>query len=99
MNAVLTEDGTITLPPALRDDAQIKPGDTFDVQFYKGSIVLRKCQRLTVEECAVLLERSRSQPDPTSESEGAVEDAIRAVRASRPPPSPGRPTRLHRRPR
>ena len=35
MNAVLTEDGKILLPPRLRENAQLQPGDTLDVQFYK----------------------------------------------------------------
>jgi hypothetical protein len=30
MNAVLTEDGKIALPPRLRENAQLQPGDTLD---------------------------------------------------------------------
>lgn len=83
MNAVLAADGKIMLPPELRDNAQLQPGDTLDVQFYKGSIVLRKHQPLTPEQCAALLERSRSQPKPTLEDDAAVEQAVREVRAQR----------------
>jgi bifunctional DNA-binding transcriptional regulator/antitoxin component of YhaV-PrlF toxin-antitoxin module len=66
MNAVLTDDGKIALPPKLRENAQLQPGDMLDVQFYKGSIILRKHQPLTPEQCATLLERSRSQPQAHS---------------------------------
>ena len=83
MNAVLTDDGKIALPPKLRENAQLQPGDTLDVQLYKGSIVLRKHQPLTPEQCAALLERSRSQPKPTAEDDAAVEQAVRDVRAQR----------------
>lgn len=83
MNAVLADDGKIMLPPELRDNAQLQPGDTLDVQLYKGSIVLRKHQPLTPEQCAALLERSRSQPKPTLEDDAAVEQAVREVRAQR----------------
>jgi bifunctional DNA-binding transcriptional regulator/antitoxin component of YhaV-PrlF toxin-antitoxin module len=83
MNAVLTQDGKIVIPDELRADAQLQPGDTLDVQFYKGTIVLRKRQPLTREQCAALLERSRSQPKPTPEDDAAVEQAIREVRAQR----------------
>ena len=83
MNAVLTEDGKISLPSELREDAQLKPGDKLVVQLYKGTIVLRKHQPLTPEQCAALLERSRSQPRPTPEDDLAVEQAIREVRAQR----------------
>jgi bifunctional DNA-binding transcriptional regulator/antitoxin component of YhaV-PrlF toxin-antitoxin module len=83
MNAVLTDDGKIALPPKLRENAQLQPGDTLDVQLYKGSIVLRKHQPLTQEQCATLLERSRSQPKPTAEDDAAVEQAVRDVRAQR----------------
>jgi len=83
MNAVLADDGKIMLPPELRNNAQLQPGDTLDVQFYKGSIVLRKHQPLTPEQCAALLERSRSQPKPTLEDDAAVEQAVREVRAQR----------------
>ena len=83
MNAVLTEDGKIALPLELSNDAQLKPGDTLDVQLYKGTIVLRKYKPLTPEQCAALLERSRSQSKPTAEDDLAVEQAVREVRARR----------------
>lgn len=83
MNATLSADGRILLPDELRARAELKPGDTLDVQLYKGTIVLRKRQPLTPEQCAALLERSRSQPKPTAEDDAAVEHAIREVRAER----------------
>jgi bifunctional DNA-binding transcriptional regulator/antitoxin component of YhaV-PrlF toxin-antitoxin module len=83
MNAVLTDDGKIVLPPKLRADARLQPGDTLDVQFYKGSIILRKHQPLTPEQCAALLERSRSQPQPAPDDDVAVEQVLREVRAQR----------------
>jgi len=83
MNAVLTADGKIELPPKLRENAQLQPGDTLDVQFYKGSIVLRKHQPLTPEQCATLLERSRSQPQPALEDDTTVEHVVQAVRSQR----------------
>jgi bifunctional DNA-binding transcriptional regulator/antitoxin component of YhaV-PrlF toxin-antitoxin module len=83
MNAVLSEDGKIVLPAELRQDAQLRPGDTLDMQFYKGTIVLRKRQPLTPEQCAALLERSRSQPEPSVEDDAAVEQTIREARAQR----------------
>jgi hypothetical protein len=67
----------------LREDAQLKPGDTLDVQFYKGTLVLRKRQPLTREQCAALLERSRSQQEPLPEDNLAVEQTIQEVRAQR----------------
>ena len=81
--AVLTDDGKLALPPDLRANAQLRPGDSLDVPFYKGTIVLRTRQPLTPEKCAALLERSRSQPKPTAEDDRAVEDAIKEVRARR----------------
>jgi AbrB family looped-hinge helix DNA binding protein len=83
MNAVLTDDGTIAIPKELRQDAQLQPGDTLDMQLYKGTIVLRKRQPLTPEQCAALLERSRSQPKPGPTDDAAVEQTIREVRSQR----------------
>jgi len=83
MNAFLTEDGKISIPQQVREDAQLKPGDTLDVQFYKGTLVLRKRGPLTSEQCAALLERSLSQPKPTPQDDEAVERAIKEVRARR----------------
>ena len=80
MNAVLTDDGKLELPAKLCENTQLQPGDTLDVQFYKGSIVLRKHQPLTPEQCAALLERSRSQPKPAPD-DAAVEQVVREVRA------------------
>jgi len=81
MTAVLTDDGKVTIPLELREDAQLKPGDTLDVQLYKGTLVFRKHQALTREQCSALLERSRSQPKPTAEDDEAVSQAIQEVRA------------------
>ena len=83
MNTVLTDDGKIALPAELRENAQLRPGDTLDVQIYKGTIVLRKNQPLTPQQCAALLERSRSQSKPTADDDLAVEQAVREVRAQR----------------
>jgi bifunctional DNA-binding transcriptional regulator/antitoxin component of YhaV-PrlF toxin-antitoxin module len=83
MNAILTEDGKISLPSDVRENAHLHAGDTLDVQFYKGTILLRKHQPLTPEQCAALLERSRSQPEPTADDDAVVAEAIREVRAAR----------------
>ncbi len=83
MNAILTDDGKLSLPSELRENAHLRPGDTLDVQFYKGTILLRKHQPLTPEQCAALLERSRSQPEPSADDDAAVADAIRELRAAR----------------
>lgn len=83
MNATLSSDGQIVIPPELCESAQLKPGDTLAVQLYKGTIVMRKNQPLTAEQCAELLERSRAQSRPTPEDDAAVEQAIREVRAQR----------------
>ena len=83
MNATLSSDGKLVLSPELRDTAQLKPGDVLEVQFHKGTIVLRKHQSLTPEQCIALLERSRSQPEPSPKGEAAIEQAIREVRAQR----------------
>ena len=83
MNATLSSDGQIVIPRELRESAQLRPGDTFDVQLYKGTLVLRKHQPLSPEQAATLLERSRAQPKPTPEDDAAVEQALREVRAQR----------------
>ena len=77
MNAVLSPDGKIELPPELRKDAQLKPGDTLDVQLYKGTIMLRKRQPITPGQCAALLEQSRSQSKPGPEDEAAVGSGVK----------------------
>lgn len=83
MNATLSADGKLILPPEVRDSAQLKPGDVLEVQFHKGTIVLRKNQPLTPEQCAALLEQSRSLPKPRPEDDAAVAEAIREVRSRR----------------
>lgn len=83
MNAMLSADGQIVIPRELRDRAHLQPGDTLEVQLYKGTLVLRKHQPLSPEQAAALLERSRSQPQPAPEDDAAVEQAIGEVRARR----------------
>ena len=83
MNAMLSADGKLVIPKELRESAQLQPGDTFDIQLYKGTLLLRKHQPLSPEQCAALLERSRSQSKPAPEDDDAVEQAIREVRSAR----------------
>jgi bifunctional DNA-binding transcriptional regulator/antitoxin component of YhaV-PrlF toxin-antitoxin module len=83
MTAKLSSDGKVVLPQQLREIARLEPGDTLEAQFYKGTIVLRKYQPLTPEQCAALLERSRSQPKPNPEDDRAVEQTVQEVRARR----------------
>ena len=83
MNATLSSDGQIIIPAELRESAQLKPGDTLDIHLYKGTIVLRKRQPLTAEQCAALLESSRAQSKPTPEDDAAVEQVIREVRVQK----------------
>lgn len=77
MIATLSSDGKVVLPLQLRETAQLEAGDNLEAHFYRGTIVLRKHRPLSSEECAVLLERSRSQPKPTPEDEAALAEAIR----------------------
>ena len=83
MNAMLSADGQIVIPMELREGAHLQPGDTLEVQLYKGTLVLRKHQPLSPVQAAALLERSRSQPAPTPEDDATVAQAIGAVRARR----------------
>ena len=83
MNATMSSDGKIIIPSEFRESANLKPGDKLDIHLYKGTIVLRKHERLTAEQCAGLLERSRAQSKPTPEDDAAVEQAIREARARR----------------
>ena len=83
MNATMSSDGAIIIPPEFRESTHLKPGDTLDIQLYKGTIVLRKHERLTAERCAGLLERSRAQSKPTPEDDAAVEQAIQEARGQR----------------
>jgi bifunctional DNA-binding transcriptional regulator/antitoxin component of YhaV-PrlF toxin-antitoxin module len=83
VNAVLSEDGKIIIPEQLRQEAQWKPGDRLDVQLYKGTLVLRKHQALSRQQCAELLERSRSQSAPQPADEEAVRETIKEVRSQR----------------
>src|SRR5687768_2747814 len=62
MVAKIAQDGKIALPEQVREQADLNPGDTLNIQVYKGTIVLRKNQALSPEECAALLEQSRLQP-------------------------------------
>jgi AbrB family looped-hinge helix DNA binding protein len=83
MNATVQDDGKISIPKELRDALSLTPGTIMEIQTHQGTLVLRKHQPLTPEQCAALLECSRSQPQPTSEDDAAVEQAIREVRAQR----------------
>ena len=49
------------MPAELRKDAKLESGDTLEVQLYNGTIVMRKREPLTPQQCAVLLEQSHSR--------------------------------------
>src|SRR5216117_654248 len=74
-SATMSSDGKIIIPPEFRGSADLRPGDTLDIQLSRGANILRKHERLTAEQCAGLLERSRAQSKPTPEEDVAVEQA------------------------
>ena len=83
MNITVQDDGKISIPKELRDALGLNPGTVMEIQTHQGTLVLRKHQPLTAEQCAALLEHSRSLPKPAPEDDAAVEQAIREVRERR----------------
>jgi AbrB family looped-hinge helix DNA binding protein len=83
MTAVLGDDGKIVIPEELRNNAQLKAGDKLEVQLYKGTLLLRKHQALTDQQCATLLKDSPGLPAATAQDEETLDHAIREVRANR----------------
>jgi bifunctional DNA-binding transcriptional regulator/antitoxin component of YhaV-PrlF toxin-antitoxin module len=83
MTATVSANGQVLLPPELSESAQLQPGDRLEVQFYKGTLVLRKRQPLSPAQCAELLERSRSRPEAGPSDDAVVAETIREARTRR----------------
>ncbi len=71
MLTTLTSKGQMTLPKAVRDDLNLKPGDQIDVVKEGGRYVLRPRNR-SADELYGILQRPGDAPMTTKEMDDAV---------------------------
>ena len=81
MIAKISVKGQMVIPEAVREQARIKSGDTVDVGYAGGLIVLRKRQALTPARVRSLLLAGRDLPELSAKDEEAVARALRRVRS------------------
>jgi AbrB family looped-hinge helix DNA binding protein len=83
MIATLSTKGQTVIPESIREAARLRAGDTLDVGYAHGMIILRKRVPLTPAKIRALLQSGKSLPAQTEADEAEVLDAVRRVRARR----------------
>ncbi len=71
------------IPESIREAARLRAGDTLDVGYAHGMIILRKRVPLTPAKIRALLQSGKSLPALTEADESEVAEALRRVRARR----------------
>ena len=79
---VLTKGQTV-IPEAVREQAHWQPGDTLDVGYANGLVVLRKHKPLTRAKARSLVLSGRDLREMTAKDADEVADAIKTVRRRR----------------
>ncbi len=83
MIATLSTKGQTVIPASIREAARLRAGDTMDVGYAHGMIILRKRMPLTPVKIRALLQAGKNLPVQTEADESVVLDAVRRVRALR----------------
>jgi AbrB family looped-hinge helix DNA binding protein len=78
--ATVSVKGQMVIPEAVREQARIKSGDTVDIGYSNGLIVLRKRRPLTPARVRSLLLAGRELPELSSKDEAAVANTVQRVR-------------------
>lgn len=81
MLATLSTKGQTVIPESIREAARLRAGDTLDVGYAHGMIILRKRAPLTLARIRALFQSGKSLPVQTEADEAEVLDAVRRVRA------------------
>lgn len=76
----LSSKGQMVLPKAIREMARIEAGDTLEVGYVGGMIVLRKPEPLNTAKVRCFLREGRKMPEMSTEDEAAVAGAVSRVR-------------------
>ena len=83
MIARLSSKGQTAIPESIREAARLRAGDTLDVGYAHGMIILRKRAPLTPAKIRALMQSGKNLPAQTEADEAEVLDTIRRVRARR----------------
>jgi AbrB family looped-hinge helix DNA binding protein len=83
MIATLSTKGQTVIPESIREAARLRAGDTLDVGYAHGMIILRKRVPLTPAKIRALLRSGKRLPAQTKADETEVLGAVRRVRARR----------------
>jgi AbrB family looped-hinge helix DNA binding protein len=83
MIATLSTKGQTVIPESIREAARLRAGDTLDVGYAHGMIILRKRVLLTTAKIRSLLNSGKRLPAQTEADESEVAEAVRRVRARR----------------
>jgi hypothetical protein len=71
------------IPESIREAARLRAGDTLDVGYAHGMIILRKRVPLTPAKIRALLQSGNNLPALTEADESEVAEAVRRVRGQR----------------
>jgi AbrB family looped-hinge helix DNA binding protein len=82
MKTKVSAKGRIVIPEAVREQARIKSGDTVDIGYANGLIVMRKRRPLTPSRVRSLLRAGRELPVMTPKDEDAVARVLQRVRSN-----------------
>lgn len=83
MIATLSTKGQTVIPESIREAARLRAGDTLDVGYAHGMIILRKRVPLTPAKIRALLQAGKNLPVQTEADEAEVLELVRRARARR----------------
>lgn len=83
MISKLSTKGQTVIPESIRAAARLRAGDTLDVGYAHGLIILRKRVPLTAAKIRALFQSGKGLPIQTESDEAEVLQAVRRVRARR----------------
>lgn len=83
MQTTVSSKGQMVIPLPIREQARLGEGDTLDIGYVNGLVILRKPVPLTAARVRSLLASGADHGEFSEADETAVADAIRTVRQRR----------------
>ena len=83
MNATISSKGQLVIPVGIREQARLREGDTVDIGFTDGLVVIRKRLPLGSTQVRAMLAGGSDLPDLTPDDEAEVAGMIATLRRER----------------
>ena len=83
MQTIVSSKGQTVIPETIREQARINSGDTLEVGYLNGLVIMRKTVPLSTAQARDLIVSGRALPEQSAADEATVASTLKTVRTRR----------------